>query len=597
MASHKYIDGICWGIVVLTLAVTLLFMNGKALGLTAVAPEGEDEMFTANDLTADYDRSAATRIILSAESAQVQGNGAYFYQGDVYIVSPGKYVLSGALDDGSVIVQAEGDDKIWLYMDGVDLSCQDGAALDVEQAGKVFLTLGDGTVNRLSSGESYSQEAVSAGIDGTVYSRDDLTIQGSGQLTVEGTYCHGIVCNDDLVITGGRLDIQAAQDGIHANDSVRVREADIAIRAGDDGVTAQNDEGTGFFYMESGSLAVSECYEGVEAVCVTIAGGTLDLAPTDDGVNATGTGEAGYIRVSGGEIRIRNATGRDADGLDSNGSIYLEGGSVFISLNGQGGNLAIDYGSEYGGVCRIDGGTILACGSNTMAEAISADSSQGFLMESVTGQAGCQVTLEAGGQTLLTEEVPNEFTCLIVSAPGLRVGDSCTLTVGESQQTYTVDNSSDAVSAFGQMGGRFGGFGGGVQQPEGEAPSGGEAPAGMEPPSGGLGEAPGLPEGTVPQDGGGQRPQRGPSLEGEDSGAQNPNGGVEGRWPAFGGGRGDFQGQLPEGDGQLPGMGQLQTEGEAPVSMETIRTEALLVGVSALVLGIGLAVALCFRRR
>ena len=596
MASHKYIDRICWGIVALTLAVTLLFMNGKALGLTAVAPEGEDEMFTANDLTADYDRSAATRISLNGESAQVQGNGAYFYQGDVYIVSPGKYVLSGAIDDGSVIVQAEGDDKIWLYLDGVDLSCSDGAALDIEQAGKVFLTLGDGTVNRLSAGESYSQEAVSAGIDGTIYSRDDLTIQGSGQLTVEGTYCHGIVCNDDLVITGGSLDIQAAQDGLHANDSVRIREADIVIRAGDDGATAQNDEETGFFYMESGSLTVSECYEGIEAVRVTIAGGTLGLAPTDDGGNATGTGEAGYIRVSGGDIRIRNAAGRDADGLDSNGSIYLEGGSVFISLNGQGGNLAIDYGSEYGGICRIDGGTLLACGSNTMAEAISADSSQGFLMEGVTGQAGCRVTLEAGGQTLLTEEVPYEFTCLIVSAPGLRVGDSCTLTVGESQQTYTVDNSSDAVSAFGQMGGRFGGFGGGMQLPEGEAPSGGDAPAGMEPPSGGLGEAPSLPEGTVPQDGGGQRPQRGPGVEGEDSGDQNPNGGMEGRWPAFGGGRGNLQGQLPEGDGQLPGR-QLQTEREAPVSMERNWTAVLLVGVSALILGIGLAVALCFRRR
>ena len=596
MARHKYIDGICWGIVALTLAATLLFMNGKALGLTAVAPEGEEEIFTANDLTADYDRSAATRIILSGDSARVQGNGAYFYQGDVYIVSPGKYVLSGALDDGSVIVQAEGDDKIWLYLDGVDLFCQDGAALDIEQAGKVFLTLGDGTVNRLSSGESYSQEAVSAGIDGTVYARDDLTIQGAGQLTVEGAYCHGIVCNDDLVITGGRLDIQAAQDGLHANDSVRVREADIAIRAGDDGVTVQNDEGTGFFYMESGSLTVSECYEGIEAVCVTIAGGTLDLAPTDDGINATGTGETGYIRVSGGDIRICNAAGRDADGLDSNGSIYLEGGSVFISLNGQGANLAIDYGSEYGGVCRIDGGTILACGSNTMAEAISADSSQGFLMEGVTGQAGCQVTLEAGGQTLLTEEVPYEFTCLIVSAPGLQVGDSCTLTVGETRQTYTVDNSSDAVSAFGQMGGRFGGFGGGMQSPEGEAPSGGEAPAGVEPPSGGLGEASGLPEGTAPQDGGGQRPQRGPGVEGEDSGAQNPNGGMEGRWPAFGGGRGDLQGQLPEGDGQLPSR-QLQTEGEPPVSMEMNWTAALLVGVSVLVLGMGLAAALCFRRR
>ena len=329
MAAHKHIDAICIAITVFTLLLTILFMNGKALGITVMA--GGDEsagMFTENDLDSSWNTSNATKIRLSDEGSTVSGNGAYVYQGDVHIVYAGKYVLTGELSDGSVIIEADGDDKIWLMLDGVSIHCEDGAAIRVEQADKVFLTLADGTENTLSSGSSYNEEAVSSGVDGTVYSRDDLTVNGAGSLTVTAEYRHGIVCNDDLVITGGALDVTAAQDAIHANDSVRICNANLTLSAGDDGITASNDDETSFIYVESGAITIPNCYEGLEAVEITIAGGTIDIDPTDDGINANGNSGSSLITITGGEITVTDENGRDADGIDSNGDILISGGKA-----------------------------------------------------------------------------------------------------------------------------------------------------------------------------------------------------------------------------------------------------------------------------
>ena len=144
------------------------------------------------------------------------------------------------------ILIAGNSDKIWILLDGVSLHCDDSAAFLVEQAGKVFLTLADGTENSISSGAEYGSESISAGIDGAIYSRDDLTINGSGSLCVTAAYKHGIVCNDDLVIVGGTLEVTAPQDGIHANDSARLANAELTINAGDDGITVSNDTETGY---------------------------------------------------------------------------------------------------------------------------------------------------------------------------------------------------------------------------------------------------------------------------------------------------------------------------------------------------------------
>ena len=458
MSTSKHIDIICVVALLCTLLVAVLFMNGKALGVAAVTDGDDgDSPFTANDRNAGWNSANATRITLTGGGGHVRGNGAYIYDGDVHIVYAGEYVLSGELANGSVIIDADGDDKIWLLLDGVSLHCDDGAAILVEQAKKVFLTLADGKSNTVSSGASYSKDAVSAKIDGVIYSRDNLTINGSGSLSVTAEYQHGIVCNDNLVIVGGNIDIAAAQDGIHANDSASFADVNLTINAGDDGVTVSNDDETAYIYVESGHISIPSCYEGMEAASITIAGGVIDIRSTDDGINANGRGGNSAIRIDGGEITIINEAGRDADGLDSTGSIDISGGNLFISVNGNGGSAAIDYGSEHGGVCRISGGTVVAAGSSTMAEGFDSSSEQCFIMYNTSiAPAGTTVVLNnEAGTTLISETIPCSFSSVVISTPELRLGEVCTISVGGSSAEITVDNSSGS-NGFG-MGGRFGG--------------------------------------------------------------------------------------------------------------------------------------------
>ncbi len=633
MAAHKHIDAICIAITVFTLLLTILFMNGKALGITVMA--GGDEsagMFTENDLDSSWNTSNATKIRLSDEGSTVSGNGAYVYQGDVHIVYAGKYVLTGELSDGSVIIEADGDDKIWLMLDGVSIHCEDGAAIRVEQADKVFLTLADGTENTLSSGSSYNEEAVSSGVDGTVYSRDDLTVNGAGSLTVTAEYRHGIVCNDDLVITGGALDVTAAQDAIHANDSVRICNANLTLSAGDDGITASNDDETSFIYVESGAITIPNCYEGLEAVEITIAGGTIDIDPTDDGINANGNSGSSLITITGGEITVTDENGRDADGIDSNGDILISGGRLFVSVSDNGGSCAIDYGSESGGKCVITGGTVLACGSSGMAESFDSSSTQGFLMLNTSAPAGTTVTVrDANGNELISETVPCSFSSILVSTPDLKIGDTCTLIVGDTQTQMTIDNASSGGFGGGRMPGGNG-FGGGKMSGrgsfgrEGGTPDSGstdETPDSESTPNGSeLSAADAMPVvsllsagdfGSVPDD-----------LPNDDetssdfprSGRNNgtlpefPEGGMPGfsqnednsNTPQSGitPGSGIFGGHQNGGTMRGPNWNtQGQDSGSQPSAAETqISAESLvLLAVSAIALLIGCAVAARYKRR
>ena len=548
MSTGRHIDKICAAAVLLALIVTILFMNGRALGIEAV-PDGDDGdgQFTANDLDGSWDASSAARITLTGDGADIDGGGAYFAGGSVCIARAGRYILSGELT-GGVVIDTDSGGKVWLLLDGADIHNEDGAALLVEQAEKVFITLAEGSENALSSGAEYSQEAVDANIDGTIYSRDDLTINGGGSLAVTAEYRHGIVCNDDFAITGGTVTIDAAQDGIHANDSARLCGMDLTVTAGDDGVTVSNDEGTGHFYMESGTLSIPACCEGVEAVDVTVAGGRLEIAPTDDGINASG----------GGEVRVVNDAGRDADGLDSNGSIFISGGSTFLSVNGSGGNCALDAGTESGGVCQITGGTVVAAGGSAMAEGFDSSSTQGFLMQTVSGGAGTAVELrDSAGGVLLSAEIPCSFTSLVLSAPGLAVGDTCTLAVGGTETEVTIDNS-----AASGMGGMFGGRG--------------RMMGGMAPDFAGRTDAAGLPgqEGReMPDAPAGQFPEEG-GLSGQ---PQMP-------------GRGDRQ-EMPDGQQGLRPDRDWMAAAPAGETAGVDPEALLLVGLSALVLAAGLMFA------
>lgn len=596
MSTHKNINKICIFITILALIFTIVFMNGEKLGLKSIVDEDaetyEDSVyFTTNDQNGNWDDTDATTITLNGDTCKISGNGAYVNGNQVVISGGGKYVISGTWDDGSIVVDAYESSKVFIKLTGVNIYCSDDACFRVNQADKVFLTLAEGTVNTLESGEEYSDEALEDGTGGTIFAHDDLTINGSGSLTVTAKYKHGIDANDDLIITGGTIAINAVKDGVHVNDSVRIKDADITIDAQDDGLVTAKEES--YVYIESGTITVTssddgihsagdvliaggevnitagddgihsdtnvtvaggyilipQCYEGIEAVTIEVTGGEVEVYPTDDGFNANGgsgdmfgmqggmngqngnmgghggnfdpwnmadTTQSGgvessedaaneqntkpdgsedaadmqnteavssdattekteenddntedeetYINISGGKITIINETGQDADGLDSNGSIYISDGEIYVSLSGNGTNNAIDYASENNGICEINGGTIIACGGSGMVEEMSSTSTQASIMYnlSTTAEANTTVRLASSdGVELISYEVPCSYSSVVISTPEMEQGETYTLTMGDTQEEITLESVAGtygtAVSTMGGMGGMIGG--------------------------------------------------------------------------------------------------------------------------------------------
>ena len=324
MSTHRHIDAICIVILVFTLLITGLFMNGKAFGLQPIIDEDAEDYagsayFTSNDLNGDWNPSGATRITLRGDHASVAGGGAYAYGGDVMITSAGRYVVSGKLDDGSIVVDTNNSAKVWILLNDADLSCSDGACLDIEQADKVFLTLAEGTENSMTT-LGFSEAAVTAGMDGTLFSRDDLTINGTGTLRVTAVQEHGITANDELVITGGKIQVRAAQDALHVNDGLRLMAAELTLEAGDDGISLTGLESE--MYLESGVISVAAADNGISAGNrILLAGCVLSVESGNDGLSASGE-----ITVTDGELSIIAAD----DGIHSDYSVVISGSTIRI---------------------------------------------------------------------------------------------------------------------------------------------------------------------------------------------------------------------------------------------------------------------------
>ena len=480
MSSSKHINLICVIATVLAVLVTVLFMNGEALGIEVIVDADAEsytgsEVFTENDLDGDWDDTNATQITLNGTEAHVSGNGAYVLNGSVYITNGGYYKVSGTLANGQIVVDAYQSSKVWVELAGVDITCEEDAAFRVNQADKVFLTLKEGTVNSLTSGETYSDTALSDNAGGTIFSHDDLTINGSGTLTVTANYKHGIDANDSLVITGGNITVTAVDDGLHANDSVRLTNTELTIDAGDDAIHCDTE-----IIVESGEIQIPSCHEGLEAPQITVTGGNITIYSEDDGFNANGAGGSGFgfitgneadgtvesidsrITISGGNITIISENARDSDGLDSNGDIYISGGTVLVSLSNTGSNSAIDYASESGGVCVITGGTVIACGSYSMAEHFDSSSTQASALYnfSTGAEAGTTFALEdADGNVLLSWEVPCSFSSVNVSSPEMQVGESYIVVIGDQAEEITL---TEVSASYGDV--QSTGFGGGFHQ-------------------------------------------------------------------------------------------------------------------------------------
>lgn len=220
------------------------------------------------DLDASWDAATATIITLAGETATVDGAGAAAAGTTVTINEAGTYVLSGTAAEGQIVVEAPDTALVRLVLNGVSLHNSTTAPIYCEEADKLLIILADGTENTLSDGEAYDfADETTDEPNATIFSKQDLTINGNGSLTVTANYNNGIGTKDDLIIVSGSFQVTSANHGLRGRDSVTILDGDLTIDAGNDGIQANNDEDTekGWVALYGGGYAITAAHDGIQA--------------------------------------------------------------------------------------------------------------------------------------------------------------------------------------------------------------------------------------------------------------------------------------------------------------------------------------------
>lgn len=301
------------------------------------------DMFTERDYETAYSKDDCIQIQLNGDSAAASDKSVQIKGSTVTITKDANYIISGKLNDGMIIVNAPDTAKMQIVLDGVDITSKSSAPIYILEADKVFLTTASGSVNTLTSGDSFTAIDENK-IDATIYSKQDLTMNGAGTLTINAPAGHGIVSKDDLVITSGTYTVNAASHGLDANDSIRIVNAAVTVTTGKDGIHAENNDDTakGFVYMASGSLKIEAEGDGISAgAYIQIEHGTIDIVTGggyENGTKKSSDGWGGFMGGKGGfggrPSQSSNTTTDEGStsmkGLKSGGDMLLANGSFMI---------------------------------------------------------------------------------------------------------------------------------------------------------------------------------------------------------------------------------------------------------------------------
>ena len=291
-----------------------------------------DTEFTDREKSGSYQASEAVKITLNKTTATVSGSGVKADGSTITITEEGVYIVSGTLEDGQIIVDASDSDKVQIVLDGVHINCETNAAIYVREADKVFITLAENSSNTLGGGNEYTQIDDNT-VDGVIFSKSDLVCNGTGSLTIEADYKHGIVSKDDLVITGGTYKITAADNGITAKDQLKILDGSFDIDAANSAVKAKNtdDTGLGNIYIAGGVFTVKAEQDGFHATgSIVVDDGTITVNSGDDGFHA----ELDTV-IHGGTILVEESY----EGLEGK-RVVVNGGDITVNASNDGVNAA-----------------------------------------------------------------------------------------------------------------------------------------------------------------------------------------------------------------------------------------------------------------
>ena len=332
--------------------------SGGTSGASAIY--SADDLFTSRDLEQEADLSEATYYEL------VSGQ-------DIHITSAGVYVISGTASQTTVYVEAADTDKVQIVLNGASISNTGTPCIYIKEADKVFVTTAKDSSLTVSGQFTADGDT---NTDGTIFSKCDITLNGTATLTVSSSD-NGIVGKDDLKVTGGTYVIRASSKCIEANDSIRISGGSFSLTAGTDALHTESDDNEkGYIFIGGGTLTVKasddgihassivqidsgdiniSAAEGIEATYIQLNGGTVTIYSTDDGINAAQkiSGITPTVVINGGTVTVSVGQG-DTDCIDSNGNIIINGGTVYCT-----GNSTFDY----DGTGVINGGEVYINGS------------------------------------------------------------------------------------------------------------------------------------------------------------------------------------------------------------------------------------------
>lgn len=258
---------------------------------------GMDFDFTDRDNRDSYNENTAVKIELSEENAVISDKGAAFENGILKLTDEATYILSGKTSNCTVIVDSDDNSKIQIVLNNLEINNEKSPAIYIKNADKVFITLANESSNILSDGNDYSYIDGETNVDGVLFSKADLTFNGSGILTVNGNCKHGIVSKDDLVVTGGNYNITSIGVSFNGKDCVKISDGDFTLNAGSDGIRSDNEDDTdkGYVYISGGKFNIVSGNDGIQAQTVLkIDNGEFDIVSGGGSKNSSANDNGGF---------------------------------------------------------------------------------------------------------------------------------------------------------------------------------------------------------------------------------------------------------------------------------------------------------------
>lgn len=324
------------------------------------------DIFSENDLNPIY--SAENQIILKNDSIDIKGKGNV-NNSDIMITEGGTYKITGTLDDGQIIVNS--DEKVWLILENADISCSDSSPIYIEKSDKTFITLAPDSENTLSDDKEYSYTSPDENEpDAVIFSKDNLTVNGTGTLNINANFNEGITSKDDLTITGGTININSVGNGIKGKDCVAVSSAEINIESQADGIKSSNTDDTdkGFIFIYGGNININAIEDSIQAEHeLIIDGGNINIISREgssseyvkqhtDSMMMGGHGFKGFTETES-DTETESETTISRKGIKAGADIYINGGNITADCSSDsihsnsditisGGNLELSSGSQ-----------------------------------------------------------------------------------------------------------------------------------------------------------------------------------------------------------------------------------------------------------